>query len=61
MELDGEKWEGFVFDSFDGAVVDVFEVDFPVFWDRFFVDGKAVILRSDVAAFVFEIDAGLIL
>ena len=62
MELDGEEGEGFVFDAFDGVVVDVFEPDGPVFfWKGFWVDGEAVVLGGDVAALGFHIHAWLIL
>lgn len=50
-----------MFDSFDGAVVHIFEVDFPIFWNCFFVYGKAVVLGGDVTTLVFEIHTRLIL
>ena len=62
MELDGEEGEGFVFDTFDGVVVDVFEPDGPIFfWKGFGVDGEAVILGGDVATLGLEVHAWLIL
>lgn len=61
MELAGKKWQSFVADAFDGVVVGVFQPDFPAGFEGFFVDGEAVILAGDVAAFCFHVDARLVL
>lgn len=51
-----------MFDALDGAVVDIFEPDGPLFfWKSFGIDSEAVILGGDVATLRVEIHAWLIL
>ena len=51
MELDGEKRQGFMDYSFVGIIVGVIKPSFKARRQFFFVDGEAVILGGDVAAF----------
>lgn len=50
-----------MFDAFHGMIIRVFKPYFPAFWQAFWVNGKAVILRGDIGAAGFEINDGLIL
>ena len=61
MELNREKRKCFVTEALNAAIVGVFEKHFPVLREVFWAYGKAMILRSDVAASRWQMNAGLIL
>ena len=61
VKLAGEKGKGFVFNPFDCVVVGVAEPNFPAWFKGFFINGEAMILTGDVAAFGVFIYAWLVL
>jgi hypothetical protein len=60
VKLDGKEGLSFVNDALDRIIIQVTVQDLPVSGQSSFINGEAVILAGDTAAFVRQIHAGLI-